>query len=98
MNAFEHYAEVLERIPKDAGDALVTRMARGPCCFLIYQGVGCIAQTRSFLGATEPSQAAPGTIRKTFGISREYNVAHASDSVESAEHEIRLWFPELCMN
>lgn len=90
----EHYAEVLERIPDEAGKALVTRMARGPCLFLIYKGEGCIAQTRSFLGATDPEQAHAGTIRNTFGQGREFNVAHASDSVDSAEREIKLWFPE----
>lgn len=90
----EHYAEVLERIPEEAGEALCSRMARGPCMFLIYQGVDCIARTRFFLGATKPEEAMEGTIRHTHGTSREFNVAHASDAVESAKREIALWFPE----
>ena len=90
----EHYDMVLERISQDDGDDLIRRMARGPCVFLIYQGVDCIAQTREFLGATDPSEAQVGTIRHTYGDGRAFNVAHASDAPESAEKEIVLWFPE----
>ena len=57
-------------------------------------GKDVIRQVRSMIGSTDPSQAAPGTIRGDFGNSMEENIIHASDSVTSAEKEINLWFSE----
>jgi len=91
----KHYDDVLARIPEDAGKALIKRMARGDCLFLVYKGENCIAKTREFLGATNPEDAARGTIRSCFGTHTYFNVAHASDSITSARKEIDLWFPNL---
>jgi nucleoside-diphosphate kinase len=49
---------------------------------------------RTMLGATSPSDSLPGTIRGDMALSIERNVCHGSDSVQAAEHEIGLWFPE----
>lgn len=94
----EHYQDVLSRIPEAAGEDLIKRMTRGRSLFLIYEGRDIIARARKLLGATDPAQAVSGTIRKRWGRSVQYNVAHASDSAESAVREIALWFPEKTKN
>jgi nucleoside-diphosphate kinase len=54
-----------------------------------------VASTRKMLGATDPKNSLPGTIRGDFGVLSTENICHASDSVVSAEREIKLWFPDL---
>ena len=57
-----------------------------------YDGLGAVAKCRSLMGATNPAEAAPGTIRGDFGLIMDENVIHGSDSPESAEREIGIFF------
>jgi nucleoside-diphosphate kinase len=53
---------------------------------------GAVAKLREVVGATDPAQAAPGTVRKEFGVSKQMNSVHASDSPGAAERELKLFF------
>ena len=64
----------------------------GPVVVLVLTGPGCIAISRKLMGATFGFDAEPGTIRGDFGASKTYNLVHGSDSPESAETEIALYF------
>ena len=92
----EHYAE---HVGKAFYQSLVDFMASGPVVALVAEGQRVVEGFRSLAGATEPTAAAPGTIRgdlgRDWGLSVVQNVVHGSDSVESAEREIKLWFPDL---
>ncbi|CAN0157043.1 unnamed protein product [Hapterophycus canaliculatus] len=61
---------------------------------MVWSGVNVVLEGRKMLGATKPSESAMGTIRGDFCVEVGRNVCHGSDSTESAEHEIKLWFPE----
>ena len=61
---------------------------------LVLEGEGAIATVRTTMGATNPADAAPGTIRGDMSLSMPDNLVHGSDSPESAEREIGLWFPD----
>ena len=61
---------------------------------MAWEGKGVVATGRKMLGATNPLESAPGTIRGDFAIDVGRNVCHGSDSVENGEKEISLWFPE----
>lgn len=94
----QHYKDVIGRVGPIIGKDIVHRMTRGDCIFCVYEGIGSIdpvIAARSVVGATDPSKADEGTIRHRFGGSVQYNVVHASDSPESAEREIGIWFPHL---
>ena len=67
-------------------------MSAGPILAFIVEGDNAIAICRKMLGATSPIDAAPGTIRGDLASSKTFNVCHASDSEESAQNEIDLWF------
>lgn len=92
----EHYAEHVEK-PFFAD--LVSYMSSGPVVAAVVTGQQVIAGFRSLAGATMPTTAAPGSIRgdlaRDWGSGNVENVVHGSDSPESAEREIALWFPEL---
>jgi len=75
--------------------SLVEFMTSGPVVVQILQGENAIAKNREVMGATDPSKAAPGTIRKDFAESIEANSVHGSDAPETAAHEIRFFFCEL---
>ena len=60
-----------------------------------WQGKDVVKQGRSIIGATNPLVSAPGTIRGDYAIDVGRNIIHGSDAVESAQHEIGLWFPEM---
>ncbi|EYT50259.1 nucleoside-diphosphate kinase [Brachybacterium muris] len=91
-----HYAE---HEGKPFYPGLVEYMGAAPLVALVLEGEGVIAGFRSLAGATNPTEAAPGTIRGD--LAREWdlpviqNLVHGSDSVESAAREISIWFPEL---
>ncbi len=91
-----HYAE---HEGKPFFEPLVDFMASGPVTAVVIEGERCIEGFRSLAGATDPTKAAPGTIRgdlgRDWGHSVTQNVVHGSDSPESAEREIEIWFPEL---
>lgn len=61
---------------------------------MVWEGNNVVAIARKMMGVTKPLESAPGTIRGDFGCDMGHNVIHGSDSVESAEREIKLWFPE----
>jgi nucleoside-diphosphate kinase len=74
---------------------LVKFMTSGPCVVSVLEGEDAIAKNRETMGATDPSKAAEGTIRKAFGTNIERNAVHGSDAPETAKAEIAFFFPEL---
>ena len=84
-----HYAEHRE---KPFFDELVDFITSAPTLALVLEGEGAIAVVRSTMGATNPADSAPGTIRGDLALSMPDNLVHGSDSPESAEREIGLWF------
>jgi nucleoside-diphosphate kinase len=87
--AEEHYAEHAE---KPFFGELVEFITSGPTLALVVEGEGAISTVRTTMGATNPADAAPGTIRGDLSLSMPDNLVHGSDSPESAEREIGLWF------
>ena len=87
--AERHYAEHAE---KPFFGELVDFITSSPTLALVVEGEGAIATVRSTMGATNPAAAAPGTIRGDLALSMPDNLVHGSDSPESAEREIALWF------
>ncbi|MDI1465640.1 nucleoside-diphosphate kinase [Catellatospora sp. KI3] len=87
-----HYAEHVE---KAFYPPLKTFMTSGPLVAAVVSGDQAIAVIRALVGATDGRAAAAGTIRGDLSLSNRENLVHASDSTESAEREIKLWFPEL---
>lgn len=69
-------------------------VSSGPVVAMVWCGKDVVKQGRAMIGATNPLASAPGTIRGDFCIEVGRNVIHGSDSVESAQREIALWFPE----
>jgi nucleoside-diphosphate kinase len=72
--------------------SLTDFMSRGPVVLMVLEGENAIARNREIMGATNPEQAEPGTIRKDFATSIEENTVHGSDSPESATFEIGYFF------
>ncbi|MCA1023292.1 nucleoside-diphosphate kinase [Halobacillus litoralis] len=87
--AEEHYGEHKE---KPFFGELVEFITSGPVFAMVWEGEDVIAAARQMMGATKPSEAAPGTIRGDFGMIVGKNVIHGSDSKESADREISLFF------
>jgi nucleoside-diphosphate kinase len=87
--AEDHYAE---HAAKPFFGELVEFITSGPTLALVLEGEGAIKVVRTTMGATNPAEAAPGTIRGDFALSMPDNLVHGSDSSESAEREIVLWF------
>lgn len=91
-----HYAEHAE---KPFFPGLLEYMSGGPLVALVISGAGCIDGFRAMAGATNPTTAAPGSIRgdlaRDWASGRIENVVHGSDSTASAAREIPVWFPEL---
>jgi len=85
----EHYAEHKE---KPFFGELVEFIISGPTWALVVEGDGAIATMRKTIGATDPANAEPGTIRGDLAMSMPDNLVHGSDSPESAEREVALWF------
>ena len=79
---------------KDFFEPLLEYITSGPVLVLVLQADGVIAMARKLMGATFGNQAEPGTIRGDFGGSRGFNLIHGSDSPESAETEIKLFFKD----
>ncbi|MEE8124489.1 MAG: nucleoside-diphosphate kinase [Nitrospirales bacterium] len=73
---------------------LTTYMCSGPVVVVVLEGKDAVKTNRDLMGATDPKQAAPGTIRALYGASIEANAVHGSDSPENAQIEIRYFFPE----
>ncbi|CAN0242609.1 unnamed protein product, partial [Phaeothamnion confervicola] len=91
----QHYKDLASKpfFPK-----LMQYMCSGPVVAMVWEGKDVVKQGRKMLGATNPLESAAGTIRGDFALDVGRNVCHGSDSVESAEREIALWFApgELC--
>ncbi|KAG6828668.1 Nucleoside diphosphate kinase B [Tricholoma furcatifolium] len=87
----KHYAD-LKGKPFFPG--LVKYMASGPVVAMVWEGLDAVKTGRAMLGATNPLQSPTGSIRGDFCLAVGRNICHGSDSVESAEKEIALWFPE----
>ncbi|MER7836383.1 nucleoside-diphosphate kinase [Streptomyces sp. NPDC096040] len=87
----QHYAE---HVGKPFYEPLVEFMASGPVVALIVEGERVIEGIRALAGPTDPIAAAPGSIRGDFGVIVRENLIHASDSEESAEREIKIFFPD----
>ena len=85
----EHYGEHRE---KPFFGELVEFIASGPTWALVVEGEGVIATMRKTIGATNPANAEPGTIRGDLASSMPDNLVHGSDSPESAQREVALWF------
>jgi nucleoside-diphosphate kinase len=90
--AEEHYAE--HRDKPFFGD-LVDFITGGPLVALVLEGYEAVASARQVIGATNPLEAAPGSIRGDFGLEVQTNLVHGADSPESARRETALFFPEL---
>ena len=75
--------------------SLTDFMSSGPCVVMVLEGDGAISRVRAIMGATNPEEAEPGTIRKDFASGIEKNIVHGSDSPESAAYEIGYFFSEL---
>ena len=92
----QHYEE---HVGKPFYEPLVEFMLSGPVAAMVVEGQRCIEGFRSLAGATDPTGAAPGTIRgdlgRDWGEQVQQNLVHGSDSPESAAREIGIWFPDL---
>lgn len=91
----EHYKDLSE---KPFFPALIKYMLSGPVVCMVWQGIDAVKTGRVMLGATNPLNSQPGTIRGDFCIVTGRNVCHGSDSVESANREIELWFKKEELN
>ena len=89
--AEEHYAEHRE---KPFFGELVDFITSAPTLALVLEGESAIPVVRTTIGTTNPTAAAPGTIRGDLALAMPNNLVHGSDSPESAEREIRIWFPD----
>jgi nucleoside-diphosphate kinase len=87
----EHYAHIAE---KPFYPEVEDFMGSKPVIALVLEGPDVVAKIRDMLGVTDSRKAAPGTIRKEFGVDQMVNVAHASDSTETAVKEIHRFFSE----
>ncbi len=89
--AHRHYAEHTE---KPFFGELVEFITRGPLVAAVLEGVEAVKAARQLIGATNPLEAATGSIRGDYALEVTFNMVHGSDSDESATREIEIWFPE----
>jgi len=89
--AEQHYAE---HSAKPFFDELVAFITSGPTLAFVLEGEGAIATARVTIGATNPAEAKPGSLRGSLALAMPDNLVHGSDSPESAAREIALWFPD----
>jgi nucleoside-diphosphate kinase len=87
--AREFYAEHKER---SFFSGLITYMTSAPVVLQVLKGENAVTKNREIMGATNPAEAKPGTVRKDFAVDIEANSIHGSDSTESAEREINFFF------
>jgi nucleoside-diphosphate kinase len=90
--AERHYAE---HQGKPFFEELVTFIISGPLVAMVLEGHESVTAARQVIGATDPLEAAPGSIRGDFALEVGQNMVHGSDSAESAAREVALFFPEL---
>ena len=87
--ASEHYAE---HVDKPFFGELLDFITRGPVVAMEWSGESIVASARNVMGATNPADATPGSIRGDLASLLTENIVHGSDSVESAERELSIWF------
>lgn len=87
-------ANYAEHKGKPFYDGLISYITSGPVVKMVVSGENAVATMRKLMGATNCAEAAPGTIRGDFGLTVDENVIHGSDSVASAEREIKVFFGE----
>ncbi len=75
-------------------DSLVAFMTSGPCVPMVLEAESAVTRYREVIGATDPAEAAPGTVRRLYAESKERNAVHGSDSPENARREIAFFFAE----
>ncbi len=75
-------------------ESLLESMLSGPIVALMLEGDQAVSAARLINGATNPIEAAPGSIRGDYGLEIEHNIVHGADVLESAQREISIWFPE----
>lgn len=73
-------------------DSLISYITSGPVLAMVWEGENAVAVCRQMMGKTNPQESAPGTIRGDYGMQVGMNIIHGSDSVESAEREISIFF------
>ncbi|MDI3270623.1 MAG: nucleoside-diphosphate kinase [Bacillota bacterium] len=87
--AEKHYESLQDR---PFYPSLIAFLTSGPVVAMVWGGPGAVEAVRQSLGATDPLKAAPGTIRGDLGLHIQMNLAHGSDSPQTAEREVALWF------
>jgi nucleoside-diphosphate kinase len=94
MSVSQDLAETHYRIHKDKPfyKSLIAYITSAPVMAMVWEGPNAIAAVRQTMGATNPTDAAPGSVRHDFGLEVGRNLTHASDSVENSKIEIDLWF------
>jgi len=85
-------ANYAEHVGKPFYDGLVAYITSGPVVKMVLSGPDAVPVVRKLMGVTNPAEAAPGTIRGDFGLTLDANVVHGSDSPQSAEREIAIFF------
>jgi nucleoside-diphosphate kinase len=90
--AERHYAE---HVDKPFFGELVSFITRGPLVAAVLEGHEAVTAARQVIGATNPVEAAPGSIRGDYALEVTFNMVHGSDSDESAEREIGIWFGDV---
>jgi nucleoside-diphosphate kinase len=92
VTAEQAAANYAEHVGKPFYDGLVAYITSGPVVKMVLSGSDAVAVVRKLMGVTNPKEAAPGTIRGDFGLTLDANIVHGSDSPESAEREIAIFF------
>ncbi len=87
----EHYAE---HVGKPFYQGVCDYLTSGPIVAMAVRGANAVKAVRAMMGATNPIEAAPGTVRGDLALSIEDNLTHSSSDAEAAERELKLWFPE----
>ncbi|KIK91433.1 hypothetical protein PAXRUDRAFT_830855 [Paxillus rubicundulus Ve08.2h10] len=87
----KHYADLKD---KPFFPGMIKYMQSGPVFCMVFEGLDAVKTGRAMLGATNPLASQPGTIRGDYALAVGRNICHGSDSIENAEKEIALWFPD----
>ncbi|MCA1948026.1 MAG: nucleoside-diphosphate kinase [Armatimonadetes bacterium] len=87
----EHYAE---HVGKPFYQGVCDYLTSGPVVAMAVRGTNAVKAVRAMMGATNPIEATPGTVRGDLALSIEDNLTHSSSDAEAAERELKLWFPE----
>lgn len=75
-------------------EGLIRYITSSPVMAMVWEGPNAVAAVRQTMGATRPTEAAPGTLRHDYALEVSFNLTHASDTVENGEKEVALWFRE----